>query len=170
MTGGAGRESSTCTGANSSPPHSAMRLLFDVCQEVVFCPELGKRDSVARTPTVTTRRAIATKKTLPIAVARELPRRAAHRAILNKLFTPARICPRTSRGLILHQLPVDHKENCKRAPQGAADKKPPIAGKPDLGIRLPGTEVAMRHLGVEDPAGIFPGYAVSPARFRRFLG
>ncbi|MGA2982731.1 MAG: DUF1501 domain-containing protein [Terriglobia bacterium] len=30
-------------------------------------------------------------------------------------------------------------------------------------------EVAMRHLGVEDPAGIFPGYAVSPARFRGFL-
>jgi uncharacterized protein (DUF1501 family) len=31
-------------------------------------------------------------------------------------------------------------------------------------------EVAMRHLGVEDPAGIFPGFAVSPARFRGFLG
>jgi uncharacterized protein (DUF1501 family) len=31
-------------------------------------------------------------------------------------------------------------------------------------------EVAMRHLGVQDPAGIFPGYAVSPARFRGFLG
>ena len=31
-------------------------------------------------------------------------------------------------------------------------------------------EVAVRHLGVENPAGIFPGYAVSPARFRRFLG
>jgi uncharacterized protein (DUF1501 family) len=30
-------------------------------------------------------------------------------------------------------------------------------------------EVAMRHLGVKDPAGIFPGYAVSPARFRGFL-
>jgi uncharacterized protein (DUF1501 family) len=31
-------------------------------------------------------------------------------------------------------------------------------------------ELAMRHLGVEDPAGIFPGYEVSPARFRGFLG
>jgi uncharacterized protein (DUF1501 family) len=31
-------------------------------------------------------------------------------------------------------------------------------------------EVAVRHLGVKDPAGIFPGYAVSPARFRGFLG
>ena len=31
-------------------------------------------------------------------------------------------------------------------------------------------EVAMRHLGVEDPAGIFPGYAVSPARFRGIPG
>jgi uncharacterized protein (DUF1501 family) len=31
-------------------------------------------------------------------------------------------------------------------------------------------EVAMRHLGVEDANGIFPGYAVSPARFRGFLG
>jgi uncharacterized protein (DUF1501 family) len=31
-------------------------------------------------------------------------------------------------------------------------------------------EVAMRHLGVQDPAGIFPGYAVSPERFRGFLG
>jgi uncharacterized protein (DUF1501 family) len=31
-------------------------------------------------------------------------------------------------------------------------------------------EVAMRHLGVEDPTGIFPGYAISPARFRGFLG
>jgi len=29
--------------------------------------------------------------------------------------------------------------------------------------------VAMRHLGVEDPAGIFPGYAITPARFRGFL-
>ena len=31
-------------------------------------------------------------------------------------------------------------------------------------------EVAMRHLGVQDPARIFPGYTVSPARFRGFLG
>ena len=31
-------------------------------------------------------------------------------------------------------------------------------------------EVATRHLGVADPAGIFPGYAISPARFRGFLG
>jgi uncharacterized protein (DUF1501 family) len=31
-------------------------------------------------------------------------------------------------------------------------------------------EVAMRHLGVEDPTGIFPGYEVSPARVRGFLG
>ncbi len=31
-------------------------------------------------------------------------------------------------------------------------------------------EVAMRHLGVEDASGIFPGYAVSPARFRGFMG
>ena len=30
-------------------------------------------------------------------------------------------------------------------------------------------EVAMRHLGVQDPSGIFPGYAVSPQRFRGFL-
>ncbi len=30
-------------------------------------------------------------------------------------------------------------------------------------------EVAVRHLGVEDPAGIFPGYEISPARFRGFL-
>lgn len=30
-------------------------------------------------------------------------------------------------------------------------------------------EVAMRHLGVENPAGIFPGYEVSPSRFRGFL-
>jgi uncharacterized protein (DUF1501 family) len=30
-------------------------------------------------------------------------------------------------------------------------------------------EVAMRHLGVENPAGIFPGYAVSPTRFRGFI-
>ncbi len=30
-------------------------------------------------------------------------------------------------------------------------------------------EVAMRHLGVQDPAGIFPGYSVSPARFRGFM-
>ena len=38
------------------------------------------------------------------------------------------------------------------------------------GFRDVFAEVAMRHLGVEDPAGIFPGYAVSPARFRGFLG
>jgi uncharacterized protein (DUF1501 family) len=31
-------------------------------------------------------------------------------------------------------------------------------------------EVAMRHLGMQDPAAIFPGYAVSPTRFRGFLG
>jgi uncharacterized protein (DUF1501 family) len=31
-------------------------------------------------------------------------------------------------------------------------------------------EQATRHLGVEDPAGIFPCYAISPARFRGFLG
>jgi uncharacterized protein (DUF1501 family) len=31
-------------------------------------------------------------------------------------------------------------------------------------------EVAMRHLGVEDASRIFPGYAVSPARFRGFMG
>jgi uncharacterized protein (DUF1501 family) len=31
-------------------------------------------------------------------------------------------------------------------------------------------EIAMRHLAVKDTAGIFPGYAVSPARFRGFLG
>ena len=31
-------------------------------------------------------------------------------------------------------------------------------------------EVAMRHLGVQNPANIFPGYAVSPERFRGFLG
>jgi uncharacterized protein (DUF1501 family) len=30
-------------------------------------------------------------------------------------------------------------------------------------------EVAVRHLGVDNPAAIFPGYAVSPARFRGFL-
>jgi uncharacterized protein (DUF1501 family) len=30
-------------------------------------------------------------------------------------------------------------------------------------------EVATRHLGVRDVAGIFPGYEVSPARFRGFL-
>jgi len=113
MTGGAGRESSVCTGANSSPPHSAMRLTFDVCQEVVFCPELGKRDSVARTPTVTIRSAIATKTVPPIAVAMKLPRRAANRATLSKLFTPAGICHRTSPGPILHQSPVDRKDNCK---------------------------------------------------------
>ena len=41
MTGRVGRESSVCTGANSSPPHSAMRLLFEVCQEVGFCPRVG---------------------------------------------------------------------------------------------------------------------------------
>jgi uncharacterized protein (DUF1501 family) len=31
-------------------------------------------------------------------------------------------------------------------------------------------EVAMRHLGVRDANGIFPGYSISPARFRGFLG
>jgi uncharacterized protein (DUF1501 family) len=31
-------------------------------------------------------------------------------------------------------------------------------------------EVAMRHLAVKDPASIFPGYQVSSARFRGFLG
>lgn len=31
-------------------------------------------------------------------------------------------------------------------------------------------EVATRHLGVADAAGIFPGYAISPSRFRGFLG
>jgi uncharacterized protein (DUF1501 family) len=31
-------------------------------------------------------------------------------------------------------------------------------------------EVAVRHLGVKDPTGIFPAYRVSPARFRGFLG
>jgi uncharacterized protein (DUF1501 family) len=31
-------------------------------------------------------------------------------------------------------------------------------------------EVAIRHLGVEDPTSIFPGYAISSARFRGFLG
>ncbi|MGO8791964.1 MAG: DUF1501 domain-containing protein [Terriglobia bacterium] len=31
-------------------------------------------------------------------------------------------------------------------------------------------EVAVRHLGAKDTAGIFPGYTVSPARFRGFLG
>jgi uncharacterized protein (DUF1501 family) len=31
-------------------------------------------------------------------------------------------------------------------------------------------EVAVGHLGVGDPASIFPGYAISPKRFRGFLG
>jgi uncharacterized protein (DUF1501 family) len=31
-------------------------------------------------------------------------------------------------------------------------------------------EVAVRHLGVKDPASIFPGFEVSPKRFRGFLG
>ncbi len=31
-------------------------------------------------------------------------------------------------------------------------------------------EVAVRHLGVQDPTGIFPGYTISPNRFRGFLG
>jgi hypothetical protein len=74
---------------------------------------LGKRDSVARTPTVTIRSAIATKTVPPIAVAMKLPRRAANRATLSKLFTPAGICHRTSPGPILHQSPVDRKDNCK---------------------------------------------------------
>ncbi len=30
-------------------------------------------------------------------------------------------------------------------------------------------EVAVRHLGVQDTSGIFPGYAISPKRFRGFL-
>ena len=31
-------------------------------------------------------------------------------------------------------------------------------------------EVAARHLGIEDPSPIFPGYRVDPAKFRGFLG
>ena len=30
-------------------------------------------------------------------------------------------------------------------------------------------EVVVRHLGVKDPRQIFPGYAISPARFPGFL-
>jgi uncharacterized protein (DUF1501 family) len=30
-------------------------------------------------------------------------------------------------------------------------------------------EVATRHLGVENPSEVFPGYAISPQRFRGFL-
>jgi uncharacterized protein (DUF1501 family) len=32
------------------------------------------------------------------------------------------------------------------------------------------SEVAARHLGIDDPSPIFPGYRVDPARFRGFLG
>ena len=32
------------------------------------------------------------------------------------------------------------------------------------------SEVAARHLGIEDPSPIFPGYRVDPAKFRGFLG
>ncbi len=31
-------------------------------------------------------------------------------------------------------------------------------------------EVAVRHLALKDPGGIFPGYQISPKRFRGFLG
>jgi hypothetical protein len=30
-------------------------------------------------------------------------------------------------------------------------------------------EIVVRHLGVQDPAAIFPGYAITPARFPGFL-
>lgn len=117
MTGGVGRESSVCTGANSTAPDSVMRLLFDVCQLAVFRPAVSMRDSVARTPTVTTRSAIATKTVPPIAVARDFPRRVAHRAFLSKLSTSNGIRPRTIRVAILHQLPVDCKNNCQEGPK-----------------------------------------------------
>ncbi len=100
-----------------------MRLLFDVYQEVVFFPLLRMRDSVARTPTVTISSATAANAMLPIAVAMELPRRAAHRANLSKLVTPAGICPRTSPGLPLPQLPMDRKDNCKETPIGGRRRK-----------------------------------------------
>jgi uncharacterized protein (DUF1501 family) len=32
------------------------------------------------------------------------------------------------------------------------------------------SEVAVRHLGIDDPSPIFPGYGVDPKRFRGFLG
>jgi hypothetical protein len=68
-----------------------MRLTLVVCHEAVSLAALGKLDSVARNPTVTIKSAIATKTMLPIADAMELRRRAAHRAILSKLSTPAGI-------------------------------------------------------------------------------
>ncbi len=85
--------SSVGAGANFSPPHSTIRQLFEVCQEVAFCVALGKRDSVTRTPRVTISRAIATNTMRPMAVAMEIPRRVPHRTTLSKLFTPAGICP-----------------------------------------------------------------------------
>ena len=78
--GAAGRESSVCAGANFSPPHSAMRLLFEMCQEVPFCPRGCKRDCVAKTPIVTIRSVTATRRVSPTTAAMKLPRR---------VFTPS---------------------------------------------------------------------------------
>jgi len=152
MTGRVGRESSVCAGANSSPPHSAMRLLFEVCQEVGFCPRVYTRDSVARTPTVTISSAIATKMTSATAVAMQLPRRAAHRALLSKLSTPVGFCQRTSPGPILHQLPVNRKDNCKGYSPGAAgDGNPPVIVKPNVGVGLPGKKARLSRVATFPP-------------------
>lgn len=104
ITGAVGSDSSVCAGVNSSPPQTTIRQLFDMCQEVVFTRTARNRDPVARTPTVTIRSVIAKKRALPATAATTPPRRAACRAILSKLPTPAGIGQRTSPGPTLHQL------------------------------------------------------------------
>ena len=147
MMGAAGRDSSVGAGANSSPSHSAMRLLFEVCQVLVVSPVLGKRDSVARSPTVTIKSAIATKTAPPTAVAMHVPRRAAHRAYLIKPFTPDGTCPGLSRKLIIHQLSVDRKVNSKKAPQGRRKRKATRTCEAGHGEKVACTNPAIAPLG-----------------------
>ena len=135
--GADGRESSVCAGANFSPPHSAMRLLLQMCQEVPVCPAGCKRDCVARTPMVTISSAIVTMRALPAACARNLPRWDAFRAIRSKLSTPAGICQETLLGPILHQIPVDRTDNGKGPPQSPYRQNVTLLGSPAMGKGCP---------------------------------
>lgn len=98
------------TGANSSPPDCTMRLTFEVCHEAVSRCSRHTRDSVARTLTLTIRRAIATKIIRPIAGAMEFSPRAAHRINLTKLDTPDGTRHQIWRRVILRQLNTDRKD------------------------------------------------------------
>ena len=110
---GTALDSAISGGGISSPPHSVIRLIFEVCRKLVSTVAWRVRVSVVRTPIETMRSVIATKAKRPITVATGLLRRVADRTSLNKPSSSLRLRWLTERIVIVLRSGLNNKDICQ---------------------------------------------------------